>query len=54
MGYKANEGLMFNKDDVEDFASSRNIDRKEANEAMDFANAKCKIYFGVKHEQTNL
>ena len=40
MGFKANEGLMFNKKDAEDFASSRNNDRKEANEAIDFANAK--------------
>lgn len=45
---------MFNKEDAEDFASSINIDRKEANEAMNFANAKCKIYFDFKHEKTNL
>lgn len=54
MGFKANEGLMFNKDNAEDFARLRNINRKKANEALSFANAKWKIYFDIKHEKTNL
>lgn len=54
MGFKTNEGWPLSSEDAMDFASARDIHRREAAEAMGFANARSKIYYDANHKKMSL